>query len=87
MNKKLISIAVGAALTAGTVVAQAAEESMAPTVYGKVHMSYGAVKDETTTGNVTTTAADNMQVRSHASRLGVKGAVPINDSLKGTYKL
>jgi predicted porin len=94
MNKKLISIAVGAALAAGTVVAQAADDDAMPKVYGKVHVSYGAVKDDykyedpnATEATPTQTPADNIQFRSHASRIGVKGAVPISDSLKGTYGL
>ena len=88
MNKKLISMAVGAALAAGTVMAQAAEGDMGPTVYGKGHASYGAVKiDDTDSGGTKTTLTDNMQFNSHASRIGVKGAVPISDSLKGTYGL
>jgi predicted porin len=92
MNKKLISMAVGAALAAGTMVAQAAEESMAPTVYGKIHVGYGAVSDEYKASEPGSpdeklTDADNMQFRSYASRLGIKGAVPITDSLKGTYGL
>ena len=37
MNKKLISMAVGAALAAGTVVAQAADDDAMPKVYGKGH--------------------------------------------------
>jgi predicted porin len=86
MNKKLISIAVGAALTAGTVVAQAAEGDAMPKVYGKAHVSYGAVKvDETNAGGTSTTTTDNIQFADHNSRIGVKGAVPITDSLKGTY--
>jgi predicted porin len=88
MNKKLISMAVGAALAAGTVVAQAAEESMAPTVYGKLHASYGALKvEETDAGGTKTTTDDRIEFASHASRIGVKGAVPITDSLQGTYGL
>jgi predicted porin len=93
MNKKLISMAVGAALAAGTVVAQAADDAM-PTVYGKIHVSYGAVKDEykftdpnAAAATPTFTDADNIQTRSHASRIGVKGAIPINDTLSATYKL
>ena len=88
MNKKLISVAVGAALAAGTVIAQAAEESMAPTVYGKIHMSYGAVSDKgDETNEPTVTNQDNIAFRSHASRLGVKGALPVSDALKATYQL
>jgi predicted porin len=87
MNKKLISMAVGAALTAGTVVAQAADDAAMPTVYGKAHVSYGAVKDEDTSDTgVKTTNDDNIQLKSHASRIGVKGSVPISDGLKATYK-
>jgi len=92
MNKKLISMAVGAALAAGTMVAQAAEGDAMPKVYGKIHVGYGAVSDEykaTEPGSPDEklTDADNMQFRSYASRVGVKGAVPINDSLSGTYGL
>jgi predicted porin len=88
MNKKLISMAVGAALAAGTVVAQAADDDMMPKVYGKLHVSYGALKDESTdAAGVKTTNTDNIQLNSHASRLGVKGSVPISDTLKGTYQL
>jgi predicted porin len=83
MNKKLISIAVGAALTAGTVVAQAADDMM-PTTYGKIHLSYGQVKRENAAEETTT---DNIQMNSHASRLGFKGSLPVNDSLKATYKV
>jgi predicted porin len=57
-----------------------------PKVYGKAHVSYGAVKEESTNaGGTTTTDTDNIQMASHASRIGVKGAVPVTDSLKGTY--
>jgi predicted porin len=57
-----------------------------PKVYGKAHVSYGAVKvDATNAGGTTTTTTDNIQLKSHASRIGVKGSVPVTDALKATY--
>ena len=72
MNNKIISLAVASALVT-PVIAQASE----PTLYGRLHMSYGQVTEES--GGTTTT--DNWQVRSHASRLGVKGARDFGDGL------
>jgi len=84
MNNKLITLAVAAALTA-PVAAQAKDEKVkdgAPTVYGKVHVSYGSL-EEIDSG---TTTVDNWQFRSHASRFGVKGERALSDSLSATYK-
>jgi len=81
-------MAVGAVMTAGTAVAQAAEGDAMPKVYGKLHVSYGAVVSESKpNGGSTNTLVDGMQFREHASRVGIKGAVPISDSLKATYQL
>lgn len=60
-------------------VAQADEVS----VYGRLHMSYGQVTEEA--GGVT--SVDNWQMRSHASRLGVKGSRDFGNGLSGTFKI
>ncbi|MDZ7663622.1 porin [Thiohalophilus sp.] len=74
MKKKLIALAVTGALMT-PMLAQAA-----PTVYGKVHLSYGNVEDGTAGGN------DNWQLRSHASRVGVKGDRDLGNGLSAIYK-
>ncbi|MFP3874231.1 MAG: porin [Thiohalophilus sp.] len=76
MKKKLIAVAVTGALMT-PMLAQAA-----PTVYGKVHLSYGSVEKES--GGVTTD--DNVQLRSHASRVGVKGDRDLGNGLSAIYK-
>lgn len=77
MKKKLIALAVTGALMT-PVLAQAA-----PTVYGKVHLSYGTIEEES--AGVTTT--DNWQLQSHASRVGFKGEHDLGNGLAGIYKL
>ncbi|MDH5182101.1 MAG: porin, partial [Gammaproteobacteria bacterium] len=79
MKKNLISLTVASALLL-PVVAQSADDV---TVYGRVHMSYGQVTEEA--GGVT--AVDNWQVRSHDSRLGVKGSRDFGNGLSGIYKI
>lgn len=54
-----------------------------PTVYGKVHLSVGQVEVE----EAGTTTTDNIQLRSHASRFGIKGDHDLGSGLKATYKL
>lgn len=76
MKKKLIALAVAGSLAA-PMLAQAA-----PTVYGKVHLSYGSVEEKS--GGTTTT--DNVQMRSHASRVGVKGDRDLGNGLSAIYK-
>lgn len=78
MNKKLIAMAVGAALLT-PVLAQAD----GPKVYGQLHLSYGTIKEKS--AGVTT--KDNWQVRSHDSRLGFKGERDFGNGLMGTYKI
>ena len=78
MNKKMIAMAVGTALLT-PVLAHAA----GPTVYGQLHLSYGAI-DEKTNGVVDN---DNIQLRSHDSRLGFKGERDFGNGLMGTYKI
>lgn len=72
--KKLLAIAVAAALVAP---AAAMAET---TLYGKLHASYGEVKDNA--GNKKRTG-----VESHASRIGIKGSHALNNGLEATYGL
>ena len=79
MNNKLIALAVAAALT----VPMAA--SAAPTVYGLMHLSFGSVNRDIATTSANDT--DNWQIRSHASRLGFKGAEEMGNGLTAKYQL
>lgn len=78
MNKKLLAIAVGAALVAVATTATAGDE---PTFYGKLHVSIDSM-DNGGTGD----AADGLFVSSNSSRLGIKGAVDLDGGLKAVYK-
>jgi predicted porin len=83
MKNKVIALAVMGAL-AMPVSGYAAEKKNdgTPTVYGKVHLSYGAL-EEIDSG---VTTVDEWALRSHASRFGIKGQRDISDSLAVTYK-
>ena len=75
MNKKLLAMAVGAALVAGTTAATAGE----PTFYGKIHVSVDSLDNGATDG-------DSIYVSSNSSRLGIKGDVDLDGGLKAVYK-
>ena len=75
MKNKMIALAVTAAISA-PMLAQAED----PSVYGRLHLSYGNVED-------TSANTDNWKVRSHGSRLGFKGSRDFGDGLKGIYKV
>ncbi len=75
MNK-FLPVVLGAGLAiSGTV---SASEIKAPTVYGRVHVSVGMIDNED--GSAT-------QVKSNASRFGIKGDYEIDPGLKAVYKL
>lgn len=79
--KKLLVIAVAAALAAPAAMADT-------TLYGKLHASVGQVKNSSTTaGGVTTTRVNDTLVESHASRIGVKGATALDNGMEATYGL
>ena len=80
MNKKLIALAVAAGLAAPMAA------SAAPTVYGIMHMSVGAV-ESTSNDGVSTNDTDNWQIRSHASRLGFKGSEDLGGGMKAKYQI
>jgi predicted porin len=80
MQKKLLAVAVGAALAAGAFVAQADT-----TVYGRMHVSIDLfdVDGADAPGNGT----DGVGVSSNSSRLGVKGAHDLGNGLKGIWQI
>jgi len=82
MNKKLLAIAVGAAMVAGSAAAMADA-----TVYGKVHVSVDSL-DNGASGSVATGSADNsgLYLSSNSSRLGIKGSEDLGDGLSAIYK-
>ena len=80
MNKKLLAMAVGAALVAGATAATAGDE---PTFYGKIHMSIDSMDNDAT---LAADAQDGIFVSSNSSRLGIKGAVDLDGGLKAVYK-
>jgi len=81
MNKKLIAVAVAAGLALPMVSAQAVEAAGKKLeVYGKLHLAVQSNDDALDTTN------DNWQVNSIDSRLGFKGAIPLDGGLTGTYK-
>lgn len=75
--KKLLAIAVAAALTAPAAMADT-------TLYGKLHASVNSVK---TTNGTTATSATDTSVNSNASRFGIKGATALDNGLEATYGL
>lgn len=75
MNKKLLALAIGAAVAA-PVVAQAE----GPTVYGKVNVSLDNI--DTSVAGVST---EDWKLNSNASRLGVKGDYELDGGLKAVY--
>ena len=81
MDKKILSAAIIAAMAAP--VAAIADT----TLYGQMHMSVGAVDDSANLGAASVTFNDNMQVRSHASRIGVKGSEDLGGGLKANFQL
>lgn len=74
MNRKLLALAITAALTA-PFAAQAA-----PTVYGQLNLSVDMVDLEST-------GADEWQVNSNSSRLGVKGEEDLGNGYSAVYKV
>lgn len=74
LSKKSIAIAV---LTALAIPGIASAEAK---LYGKAHLSFGSVSEDT--GSETSSNA----VTSHASRIGVKGSIDTDSSMKAIYQ-
>ena len=76
MKRKLLPLAIGAA------VAMPGLAFAEPTVYGKVNVSFE--NHDLDNGD---DSADQWELNSNASRLGVKGSEKISDNLSAVYKL
>lgn len=87
MNKKLLALAIGAA------VAMPVSAVAAPTLYGQINVSLESVEDEIGIDSdlaapiAPATTAEGWVVRNNSSRLGVKGEAETGvDGLKGVYQ-
>lgn len=84
MNRKLLpSLIAFAAIGA----AHAADSIPVPTVYGKINVTLNKYNFDDIRNNTQVDGQDNWQLESNASRLGVKGDIPLVDGLKAVYKL
>ncbi len=77
MNKKLIAIAVVAALTPAAAIADV-------TVYGRGHLSIDAYSGNS--GDTATGTQNGLNLTSNSSRLGFKGAEDLAGGLKGVFQ-
>jgi len=78
MNKKLLAVAVGAAMVAAATAATAADE---PTLYAKIHLSIDSMDN-----GGPLDSDDGIFVSSNSSRLGIKGAEDLGNGLSAVYK-
>ncbi len=82
MNKKLLALAIGAAVAMPATVLAAG-----PTLYGQIDLSAEYVNDNIGNDNDVSNSEDQWVIRSNASRLGVRGEVDTSVSgLKGIYQ-
>ena len=81
MNKKIVSLAIAAALAAPMAASADA------TVYGKLRQSVETVKSEDNTpGAPSTNDTEEWNITSRGSRVGVKGSEDLGNGLKAVYK-
>lgn len=80
MKKKLLMVAVGAALSAGAMAVNAA-----PTVYGRLHVSID--KFDNGGPDAVANQPDGINISSNTSRFGIKGSEDLGDGLKGLYQV
>lgn len=80
MNKKIIATAVAAAFTLPMISAHAVD------VADKKLEVYGVLHVDLSQNDKLGTTSDNWLLESNASRLGFKGAIPLDGGLTGTYK-
>lgn len=84
MKHKLLALAI-AGLTIGSATAHA---DLIPTVYGKVNLTLNKYDFDDIKSGQRVDGQDNWALESNASRIGVKGDIPLlGDSLKAVYKL
>jgi predicted porin len=84
MNKKLLAVAVGAAMIAGATAATAGEAAL----YGKIHLSIDSLDNGASTAGIVTGDQDDsgIFVSSNSSRLGIKGSEDLGNGLSAIYK-
>lgn len=82
MKHKLLSLAI-----AGLTLATTAHADLVPTVYGKVNVTLNKYDFDDIQGNKRVDGQDNWALESNASRIGVKGDIPLVEGLKAVYKL
>lgn len=83
MNKKLLTLAVGAALAGGTALAHAEA-----TVYGHFHVSIDSLDNGGTDGTAPGSAlAKGLYVSDNSSRFGVKGSEDLGGGLKALFQV
>lgn len=79
-TRSATSVAILAALaTSGHALA----ETKGPTIFGKAHVSFGSVSEDPTGAAPETSSTE---VKSHASRFGVKGAIDTDGSTQVVYR-
>lgn len=83
MNKKLLTLAIGAAMVAAPFVSVQAD-SANTTIYGKIHYSWDFVDDDTAAGD-TTDDNDDVTGVNRASRIGFKGSEALSGGMKAFY--
>jgi predicted porin len=82
MKHKLLSLAI-----AGLTISATAHADLIPTVYGKVNVTLNKYDFDDIKSGARIDGQDNWALESNASRLGVKGDVPLTEGLKAVYKL
>lgn len=81
MKHKLLTLAI-----AGLTIS-AAHADLVPTVYGKVNLTLNKYDFDDIKGGKRVDGQDNWALESNASRIGVKGDIPLVEGLKAVYKL
>lgn len=84
MNRKLLPSLIAFA-TIGA--AHAADSVPMPTVYGKINVTLNKYDFDDLQSSQNVDGQDNWALESNASRLGVKGDIPLTGDLKAIYKL
>jgi predicted porin len=86
LNNIIVRFAFAAAAVLSTANVWAAEIP-APQVYGRFNLLLGQYQLETLAAGVAVDEKDNWQLDSNASRLGVQGEIPVNETLAAVYQI
>jgi predicted porin len=85
MNKKLLPLAISAALAAGVAAPGAASADV--TIYGKLHMSLDYFKSKHGPSDWPYDKISDVQVSSNSSRIGFKGSEELGGGLKAVWQI